>query len=366
MRGKTILSVVICTLLLSCAEKQYYSEDVPNPEFIPNTIFLSSEDLGLPKFQHLKTKYQLDTIFHGETDELQRILLLRHWVKSMIAINDIGDPYPGGGYVEGILDAALNGHGFHCGHFMKVQNAVMNAYGYVTRTLGAGSGQMGGPDGHHGINEIWLNDYNKWFLSDAKYDHHFEKNGIPLSMLEIRDEYLKNKGSDILLVDGPEQNPFEVDDENGILKERYTQTYTWLEWHVYNNIFSVWPDHETLLIMYADTYFKNHTWIWDGKPHWAYDTEFLILEKSRKPIEWTPNTISSKVSIVGRKAIIILNSDTPNLREYQMKGLETDAWQSVSDSLEISLKENNYELLFRAINLADVAGPEHRIVIAAK
>ena len=35
-------------------------------------------------------------------------------------------------------------------------------------------------DGHHGINEIWSNKYNKWFLSDAKYNHHFEKDGIPL------------------------------------------------------------------------------------------------------------------------------------------------------------------------------------------
>ena len=66
----------------------------------------------------------------------------------MIKINDFGDPYPGEGYVEGILDAALEGQGFHCGHFMKVQNGIMNAYGYVTRTLGAGPGVEDGPDGY--------------------------------------------------------------------------------------------------------------------------------------------------------------------------------------------------------------------------
>ncbi len=362
MQLKHFITLLISILLLSCNSKHYKNIDVSNPEFIPNTIFLSSEDLSSPKFEHLITKYQLDTIFHGETDELKRILLLRHWEKSVIKIDNFG-PYSDDGFTERILDAALNGEGFHCGHFMKVQNGIMNAYGYVTRTLGAGSGQMGGPDGHHGINEIWLNSYNKWFLSDAKYDHHFEKEGIPLSALEIRDEYLKNKGADILLVDGLERIPFEIDKETGITKERYTKTYTWLEWHGYNNMFTVWPDFETLLIMYEDEYFSNRTWIWDGKPHWAYNTKYLILEKNRIPFEWTPNTISSKVTISGNKATIILKSDTPNLREYQILKSGTNIWQSTNDTLEIFLENKKHELFLRTINIANITGPEHKIVI---
>ncbi len=363
---KTFIFTTILVLSLSCSNMHFEKVDVINPEYIPNTIFNSSEDLTSPKFEYLRTKYQLDTVFHGETDELKRILLLRHWIKSVIPIENEGDPYPGSGYVDSILDAALAGVGFHCGHFMRVQNAVMNAYGYVTRTLGAGPGVMGGPDGHHGINEIWLNSYNKWFLSDAKYDHHFEKNGIPLSALEIRDEYLKNKGADILLVDGPERKSFDVDEETGTTKVRYTQTYTWLEWHAFNNLYTRWPSDTTLLIMYADDYFNKHTWIWAGKPHWAYNTKYLILEQNREPFEWTPNTISSELRINGEKVVILLESTTPNLKDYQMKEKDTDVWHSVSDSLEISLKNKKYEFLFRTINLADVAGPEHKIVIVGK
>ena len=33
------------------------------------------EDLTNPGFRHLIEKYQLDTIFHGETDEFKRILI---------------------------------------------------------------------------------------------------------------------------------------------------------------------------------------------------------------------------------------------------------------------------------------------------
>ena len=296
MKVKIVIAV-LAVIFFNCSTRSYYVADVKNPEFISNSVFKSYEDMSSPKFSHLIEKYRLDTIFHGETDEFKRVLLLRHWIKSVIAINDFGDPYPGEGYAEGILDAALKGQGYHCGHYMTVQNAVMNAFGYVTRTLGAGPGVKGGPDGHHGINEIWLNQYNKWFLSDAKYDHHFEKNGIPLSALEIRDEYLKNKAADIIKVKGPERIPFDVDAETGLSKVQNAQTYTWIEWHAYNNMFTAWPDYQDLLIMYDDDYFKNNVWIWGGQPHWAYaKPEFMKLVQDREKIYWTPNTISSKVN----------------------------------------------------------------------
>ncbi len=268
---KGVFIFIITTLLLSgCMNRPYHQVEVQNPEFKPNISFKSYEDLHSPRFAHLIEKYKLDTVFHGETDEFKRILLLRHWIRTVMKIDDSQRDNYGKGNPEIILDSALCGVGFHCGHYMRVQNAIMNAYGYVTRTLGAGPGVKGGPDGHHGINEIWLNTYHKWFLSDAKYDHHFEKNGIPLSALEIRDEYLKNKAADIVMVNGPGRVPCEFDSLYNTGKERFAQTYTWIEWDQYNDLFTAWPKHTYMLMMYQDDYFRNHTWYWGGKPHWAY------------------------------------------------------------------------------------------------
>jgi hypothetical protein len=362
-----ILSLIIAIILMNSCKYEYYTENVKNPVFIQNSVFNSFEDLSSPKFNNLINKYRLDTIFKEETDEFKRILLLRHWIKSVIKINDFGDPYPGEGYAEGILDAALNGQGFHCGHYMIVQNAIMNGFGYVTRILGAGPGVKGGPDGHHGINEIWLNDLNKWFLSDAKYDHHFEKNGIPLSALEIRNEYLRNQAADIVIVKGPERITTDIDSETGLSKVTNAQTYRWIEWHAYSNIFTVWPEYKELLIVYEDDFSRNNTWIWDGKPHWALDKpEFLKFETDKDNIYWTPNTIASTSNIEGRKCIIRLTSSTPNLKEYQMKETTSGSWQSVGDSIAFNLVMPNYELVFRTVNLANVTGPEHRIVIKRK
>lgn len=358
---------MLCISFMSCNSSSYYQVKVDNPEYRPNLEFRSFEDLTSPKFDHLIRKYQLDTIFHGETDEFKRILLLRHWIKTVIAINDHGDPYPGDGSAEGILDAALKGQGFHCGHYMIVQNAVLNAFGYVTRTLGAGPGIKGGPDGHHGIDEVWLNQYNKWFLSDAKYDHHFEKNGIPLSAAEIREEFLKNKAADIVKVKGPERVPFDVDKETGLSKVQNAQTYTWIEWHGYNDIFTAFPDNKEILIMYQDDFFKTHTWIWDKKPHWAYShPESLKLVSNKDSIYWTPNTISSKVEITSDTAKIELTSDTPNLKEYQIKQLPSGEWMKKENAFVIRLTGKKTELTTRIVNLAGVTGPEHIIIIDSK
>lgn len=366
MKGKFTLPIVAAFFLATCTSKKPFHEvKTDNPEFHANTSFKSYEDLNSPRFAALKEKYQLDTIFHGEKDELKRILLLRNWIRSVISINDPG-PHPGDGTCESILDHALKGSGYHCGHFMVVQNAVMNAYGYVTRCLGAGPGGQDGKDGHHGIDEIWLNSYHKWFLSDAKYNHHFEKNGIPLSALEIREEYLKNKAADIVMVKGPARTPVEFDEEYKTSKAEFARTYTWIEWDMYSDRYTGVNDttsDRAILTMYNDDYFKNHTWIWDNKPHWAYKTKYMNLVSDRKAIEWTPNTIESKVTIDGNKAKIVLNSNTPNLKTYQMKELPGGDWKDVSNVAEIELRKDKNELVFRTENLAEITGPEHKIII---
>ncbi len=373
MKLKSILISIL--LMAGCSGKKPMSQvAIDNPPFIENTAFTSFEDLSSPKFKSLREKYQLDTVFHGEEDEFKRMLLLRDWIRTVIQISDFEESYPGDDFTEGILDAALAGQGFHCGHYMIVQNAVMNSYGYVTRCIGAGPGVKGGPNGHHGINEIWSNQFQKWFLSDAKYNHHFEKDGIPLSALEIRDAYLKNKASDVTLVKGPDRKQILNDgvlNSKGemvpITKERFAQTYTWIEWESVNNRFTAWPDNSSELAklnMFADDYFKNNTWIWDGKPHWAYNTKNMILVSDRNALYWTPNTIKAEVKMEGEIASIDLSSNTPNRMSYQMQDSPDGEWKDISNPVTVSLKSSRNEILFRSTNMAGVSGIPYKVIVA--
>ena len=76
--------------------------------------------------------------------------------------------------------------------------------------------------------------------------------------------------------------------------------------------------------------------------------------------------IASKVNIDGDVAHIVLRSETPNLKEYQMKVLPTGEWLKIEDSLDLKLNKIKYELVFRTINMADVSGPECNIIIDSR
>lgn len=335
--------------------------------------FHSFEDWDSPRIDSLRTKFQTDTILQNESDEFKRILLLRDWIADKIKISDFEDDYPGDNYPDRILDAALKGQGFHCGHYMIVQNALMNAYGYVTRCLGAGPGVKGGPDGHHGANEIWSNTYKKWFLSDAKYNHHFEKNKVPLSALEVREEYLRDGGKEVQMVKGSDLKVIDSDrvkDKTGnwrqVSKTSFMQTFTWLEWEASNDRFVHWPDNSgalARLIIFDDDYSKSNIWIWDGKPHWAYAAGFFTRISDKNAIEWNPSVIYVDAGIEGNKATIRLKTRMPNVKTFQMKSEKDSIWKNADDSLVWTHSGENERLVFRAINKAGVTGNECAITI---
>ena len=152
-----------------------------------------------------------------------------------------------------------------------------------------------------------------------------------------------------------------------ITKERFAQTYTWIEWESVNNRFTAWPDNSSELAklnMFADDYFKNNTWIWDGKPHWAYNTKNMILVSDRNALYWTPNTIKAEVKMEGEIASIDLSSNTPNRMSYQMQDSPDGEWKDISNPVTVSLKSSRNEILFRSTNMAGVSGIPYKVIVA--
>jgi len=332
---------------------------VKNPEYHSNELFRAFEDFHNPRIRKLRTRYGLDEVVAGETDEWKRIMLLRYWLWSNIRIDN---HHPTRTQLEtfAILDAALKGGRFHCTHFSIVQQAVLNSYGYVTRRLGCGPG-LKNNGGHHGVNEVWVNKFSKWVLIDAKYDLHFEKDGVPLSALQIRDEIWKDGGKSVVRCFGLKGTPATTQ-----YPEKFgpnATTYRWCSWEMSTNRFTAFPAAlGSVLVMYEDDIFRKNTWYRDGKPHWAYNTPYLIATTRRDWIEWTPNVISSNVELKGDGATVFLTSFTPNFRSYQVKCGE-GPWVDCDDRVEIPLRKALNRFTFRAVNLFGVAGPEHGVDI---
>ena len=154
------------------------------------------------------------------------------------------------------------------------------------------------------------------------------------------------------------------DPETGQWETR-PDTYRWCSWETDTNRFTTFPARPTsTLVMLDDDIYRNNTWYRDGKPHWAYNTPYLITTPRRDWIEWTPNVITSKVTIEGGKARVFLSSCTPNFRSFQRMG-DDGTWRDCGEQVELSLdgKARN-RFTFRTVNLFGVPGPEHRIEIA--
>jgi len=338
---------------------RYVVLPVKNPEYHPNELFRAFDDFHNPRIRKLRTRYGLDEVVAAETDEWKRILLLRHWLWSNIRIDN---HHPTQTQLEtfAILDAALKGGRFHCTHFSIVQQAVLNSYGYVTRRLGCGPG-LKDNGGHHGVNEVWVNKFRKWVLVDAKYDLHFEKDGLPLSALQIRDEIWKDGGKSVVRCFGLKGMP-----STNQYPEKFgpnTTTYRWCSWEVNTNRFTAFPAaFGSVLVMYEDDIFRKNTWYRDGKPHWAYNTPYLITTTRRDWIEWTPNVVSSNVELKGDGATVFLTSFTPNFRSYQVKCGE-GPWLDCEDRVELPLSKALNRFTFRVVNLFGVAGPKHGVEI---
>ena len=361
--GVVLTLALVATSRLSAAEGgRFVVVPVDNPRYCGNEIFRAFENYYSPRMRQLRARYGLDAVVAGETDEWKRILLLRHWIKSNIAI-DNENPTPTRGDTFAILDAALKGGKFHCTHFSIVQHAVLNSLGYVTRRLGCGPG-LKDDGGHHGVNEVWVNRFSKWVLIDAKYDAHFEKEGVPLSALEIRDEVWRDRAKSVVCVVGPDRRPMKADSKTGKWETRQ-DTYRWCSWETNTNRFTTFPARPTsTLAVLDDENFRRNTWYRDGKPHWAYGTPYFIKTTRRDWIEWTPNVIASKVTIESNKARVSLGSCTPNFRSFQTMD-EDGTWQDCGEEVELPLdSRTRMRFVFRTINLFGVTGPEHLVEIA--
>jgi hypothetical protein len=200
-----LLNLTATTRSLADEDGRFIGLPVENPRYCGNELFRAFESYYSPRVRQLRYRYNLDAVVADETDEWRRILLLRHWIKSSIAI-DNHHPTETRGDTFAILDAALKGGKFHCTLFSIVQHAVLNSFDYVTRRLGCGPG-LKDDGGHHEVNEVWVNKLAKWVLIDAKYDVHFEKDGVPLSALEIRDEVWRDGAQSVVRVVAPDRRP---------------------------------------------------------------------------------------------------------------------------------------------------------------
>ena len=360
LRFVVALLVFVVLSLVTAVRGEYVVQAVKNPEYRRNEFFPAYDSYYSPRVWKLRSKYNLDSVVAGETDEWNRIRLLRNWVHSIFNFEGRTPP-PVRLETFAILDASLKGAAFHCTHTSIVLPAVLNSYGYISRRLGCGYGLKNKGD-FHGVNEVWVNKFSKWVLVDAEFDWHFEKDGIPLSALEIRNEVWKDGAKSVVRRFSPENKPITNQYPHEYIGTN-AETYRWCSWETDTNRFTAFPAPvSTTVILYEDDIYRNNIWYRGGKPNWIYNTPYLITTTESDWIEWTPNAISSKVQLNDDSAKVFLTSFTPNFRSFQVSR-GCGPWVDCEESVGLPLKKELNRFTFRTINLFGVAGPELRVEI---
>jgi len=330
------------------------------PRFHAPEIFAAIEDYHNPRLKRLRDEYGVEKVIAGESKEFRRLLKLRHWVHTRWPIdNDQKE----GGDAFAILEKAKTGAGFHCSHSLTVQHAVMASMGYVVRDLGVDRNHEDlGRSIHHGVNEVWSNDYAKWVLLDAKYDIHFERDGIPLSALELHEAVRADGGKGVVKMMGVERQPAPMDNPDA--PEGTIRSYWWASYYLRPRPFTEphWSGGSRLLVFDNDA-FRNTTWYragTDGKlvKHWAYAAQAFIPTRNRHEIEWTPGVPDLRARQVAPRVIEVqLRSATPNFKTYLTRANE-GSWKALSGdrtNWTLEIGENRFEV--RTQNLAGVEGP---------
>jgi hypothetical protein len=330
---------------------------ISGPEFRAPQEFHGFERFESPRIKRLREEYELGQAVAGETNEFRKLLRLRHWVHSRWPI-DNEQRFSGDAFA--ILEQAKTGAGFHCSHAMRVQHAVMTAMGYVSRDLGVDCDhEEFGRSLHHGVNEVWSNDHAKWVLLDAKYDVHYERDGVPLSALELHEAARANHGADVVKVQGPDRKVVPMKGPEHPTSS--VLTYWWVAYHVPQDSFTG-DTRDSRLVILDNPAFRETTWYRsssDGlKKHWAYNAKAFLPTRDAGQIEWTPGVPEVQVKQISSAELeVTFHSVTPNLKTYVVR-VGDGEWQAVDgERLPWKLKPGKNVLDVRTLNKFGVSGP---------
>jgi hypothetical protein len=166
---------------------------------IAHGLPLRYEPFESPRLDELRLREELEAIVAGSTDEFGQMLLLKNWVAQQWP-DGLPDPYPPWDAIV-VLDWIRGGlTGGFCGQYAQVLLQSLAALGWTARYVEIGTNDN--PYAHF-VLEVWSNQFNKWILLDADYNVHFERDGVPMSALEIHDAVVASDMAGVVAVTGP-------------------------------------------------------------------------------------------------------------------------------------------------------------------
>jgi len=143
-----------------------------------------------PRLREIREKMELDKVVAGVTDDIERMALLREWVRKQFSRKDYQkwmDRFDAVDVWENpqrnpSKRKCIQGVEYNPCHFFPLfYSQVMLSMGYTARLVGITETGYGS----HGFTEVWSNQYGKWITMDPDLNLLYLQNGEPLNMLQV-------------------------------------------------------------------------------------------------------------------------------------------------------------------------------------
>lgn len=234
------------------------------------------EDFKHPRLKLLREKFELEKVVEGGENEFEKQSLLKSWVNQKLPLG-----YNPKKEYKDALEILTDKNGeFYCSHYALVFIQCATVFGWYSRKLGIDYDHLFGvEEKHHGVVDIWSNDFRKWYIIDAMHDLHFEKDGFPLNSLEIRQEYLKDKAKNVVGVIGNHQSMVTYREETFGFDQ--PSNYFWFFILLRNDFLENPNIYDSEALLWTDEFNKGKVWYKGGgkkgesKPHPMYKSQFI-------------------------------------------------------------------------------------------
>ncbi|MEX0715213.1 MAG: transglutaminase-like domain-containing protein [Planctomycetaceae bacterium] len=343
--------------------------EIDAPAVVRSNLDYKTSSYDDPRLVSLRKKYQLEKVVAGAADEWTAQRLLRNWVHERIPN---GTPRVKVRHAEEILDAAATGEKFWCTYYAISMAECAQSLGWQCRKIAIG--RLHEPEtkvagNHHGITEIWSNQFGKWIAMDAHFDFHTEKNGVPLSAWEVRAEWLKDGGKSLDHMAGPPATAAKKPQmrENWRYPgEDESSTFFW----IYYEDHAIAPEGAGTqrLIFPQDAANAGRTWFQRsgeiGEPglveHIGYRKKRFLPTERIEDVYWTVGVVEIREASGDAKSRAIrlaLDSHCPNRIGYEV-ARDGGEWSRLEgDSATWKPKSGTNTLQLRTLSAGDVKGP---------
>jgi len=251
---------------------------------------------------------------------------------------------------------------------------IARALGWVARPLSRGVRDSAFPRGHnvgnvgHSVPEIWSNQYRKWVLLDPDLNLHYERDGVPLSALEMHEAWLAHEAEAVTVVQ--EEPPFTLPvGEHVELVSKLTPNMDHFSEQEAAHLCRRFVRHRAL-DYYARLTVGRWTWL-DRRCLPAFVSHFApggtgVLTDNPDDLYWTVNMVRLSAQAAwadGPNLTVSLKHCMPWFNHFETR-VDGGVWQTRPATLDWPLREGENVLEVRPVNVCGRPGLTSRLEVA--